>query len=154
MATTPNSTPTDLEFIGHIVRDKLGEQKWYQKIANTLTAIVGAIATILGAALSYGLNVPDGVMLTVVVFLSLCTALGVRGTRNGFSESQRKKLQQWQAEYIDARHTHDDTVEADQDDDSDDQEQTYVGQHRVITTAAQELTNRVDAYLADRRREQ
>ncbi|MGV0870012.1 hypothetical protein [Corynebacterium kalidii] len=149
MATTPRTTPTDLEFIGHIIRDKLDDQPWYKKIANTLTAVAGAIATILGAALSYGLDVPDGVMLGVVIFLSLCTALGVRGTRNGFSESQRRKLQQWQAEYIDARHTHDDTV------DTPDPEPEYVGQHRArdtVTDAARELTDWVDRFNAERRR--
>lgn len=110
MATTPNTTPTDLEFIGHIINDKMEEQPWSKKVANTITAIVGAVVSIAGIVLSMGLSLPDWAMLVVVVVTTLGTALGVRSTKNGFSDSQIAKLQAWQADYISARHTHDETV--------------------------------------------
>ncbi|MEJ6549829.1 hypothetical protein PQI66_09765 [Corynebacterium sp. USCH3] len=149
MATTPGTTPTDLEFIGHIIRDKFEEEPWYKKIANTLTAIIGAIATIAGGILSMGLDLPYWAVVTIVTITSLGTALGVRGTKNGFSESLRRKLTDAQAEYIDARHTHDDTV-----DEPESPEPEYVGQHRLrdtVNDAARDLTDWVDRFNADRR---
>lgn len=150
MATTPGTTPTDLEFIGHIVNDKLGEQKWYQKIANTLTALIGAIVTITGGLLSVGMDLPDWAMVTVVSIASLGTALGVRSTHNGFSESQRRKLDQWKAEYIDSRHVHDENA-------APAPEAEYSGRHRMretVTDAARDLSDSVEQYLAGRRRGQ
>lgn len=149
MATTPGTTPTDLEFIGHIINDKLGEQKWYQKVANTLTAVIGALVTVAGYILSLGLDLPDWALVTVVSITSFGTAVGVRATRNGFSESQRRKLDEMKAEYIDARHTHDDTVDS-----PEVSEPEYVGQHRLrdtVNDAARDLTDWVDRFNADRR---
>lgn len=110
MATTPQSTPTDLEFIGHIINDKLEAQPWGRKVANTVTALVGAVVTIAAGAMSMGINLPDWAMLTVICVTTLGTVLGVRETKNGFSDSQIEKLQQWQADYIDARHAHDEAA--------------------------------------------
>lgn len=106
MATTPNTTPTDLEFIGHIINDRLDAQPWGRKVANTLTAFVGAVVSIAAGAMSMGVDLPNWAMLTVIAITTLGTALGVRSTKNGFSDSQVEKLQQWQAEYIDDRHNH------------------------------------------------
>lgn len=107
MATTPNTAPTDLEFIGHIVNDKLEDQPWGKKVSNTITALVGAVVSIAAGAMSMGLSLPDWAMMAVIAVTTLGTALGVRTTKNGFSDSQIEKIRTWQADYIDARHTHD-----------------------------------------------
>ncbi|MGN0095028.1 MAG: hypothetical protein ACI38U_03090 [Corynebacterium sp.] len=149
MATTPGTTPTDLEFIGHIINDKLNEQPKGRTVANTISAVVGAIVSIAAVALSMPIDLPDWAYLIIVAVTTLGTALGVKQTHNGFSESQRRKLQEWQAEYIDARHTHDDTV-----DEQPDPEPEYVGQHRLrdtVNDAARDLTDWVDRFNADRR---
>lgn len=149
MATTPGTTPTDLEFIGHIINDKLNEQPKGRTVANTISAVVGAVVSIAAVALSMPIDLPDWAYLIIVAVTTLGTALGVKQTKNGFSESQRKKLQEWQAEYIDARHTHDDTV-----DEPEDLEPEYVGQHRLrdtVNDAARELNDWVDRFNADRR---
>lgn len=151
MATTPNSTPTDLEFIGHIINDKLNEQPKGRTVANTISAIIGAVVSIAAVALSMPIDLPDWAYLIIVAVTTLGTALGVKQTKNGFSESQKRKLADWQAEYIDARHTHDDTVDAP----DPAPEPEYVGQHRArdtVTDAARDLTDRVDRYIAERRR--
>lgn len=153
MATTPNSTPTDLEFIGHIINDKLSEQPKGRTVANTISAVIGAVVSIAAVALSMPIDLPDWAYLIIVAVTTLGTALGVKQTKNGFSESQKRKLADWQAEYIDARHTHED--QDDDTDDSDDQEPAYVGQHRLrdtVNDAARDLTDWVDRFNADRRR--
>lgn len=149
MAITPNTTPTDLEFIGHIVNDKLEEQPWGKKVANTLTALVGAVVSIAAGAMSMGLSLPDWAMMTVIAVTTLGTALGVRTTKNGFSDSQIEKIRTWQADYIDARHTHDEDATAATD--TGDQEQE--GRHRLpaLPLDASGLTAMVERFNAARR---
>lgn len=112
MATTTNTTPTDLEFIGHVINDKISEQPKGKKVANTLTALFGAVISIAATALTLPVSLPDWVYLVIIAVTTLGTALGVKTTKNGFSDSQVQKLRDWQAEYIDQRHIHDDTVDA------------------------------------------
>lgn len=148
MATTPNTTPTDLEFIGHIINDKISEQPKGKKVANTLTALFGAIISIAAAALALPIDLPDWAYLIIVAVTTLGTALGVKTTKNGFSDSQVQKLRDWQAEYIEQRHIHDDTVSAATDSDENDGQ----GQHRLDVTVdaskinAEDLTDMVERW--------
>lgn len=148
MATTPNTTPTDLEFIGHIINDKIGEQPKGKKVANTLTALFGAIISIAAAALALPIDLPDWAYLIIVAVTTLGTALGVKTTKNGFSDSQVQKLRDWQAEYIDQRHIHDDTVDAVTESDDDERG----GQHSLDVTVdaskvnAKALTDMVERW--------
>lgn len=102
MATRSN--PGELEFIGHVLNDKLPKEGPVRKIANTVTAVVGSLISIAAVALSLPIDIPDWGYLIIVAVTTLGTALGVRSTKNGFSESQRRKLRDWMAQYIDDNH--------------------------------------------------
>lgn len=147
MATTPSTTPTDLEFIGHIINDKISEQPKGKRVANTLTALFGALISIAAAALALPIDLPDWAYVIIVAVTTLGTALGVKTTKNGFSDSQVQKLRDWQAEYIDQRHIHNDTVDAVTESDGE-----RGGQHSLDTTVdaskvnAKDLTDMVERW--------
>lgn len=153
MAYSPDLPPNDLEFIGHIVRDKLQDQPWYKKMANTLSAATGALISIATMVVAVGVDLPDEALIGLVALTAGGTALGVRGTKNGFSESQRKKLTQWQAEYIDARHSHDEIVTPAPTTKVQGQDATrpsYQGRHRLPVDPAAELTDMVERFRTRR----
>lgn len=149
MAYSPDLPPNDLEFIGHIVRDKLDEQPWYKKTANTISAATGALVSVATMVVAVGIDLPDAALIGLVALTAGGTAMGVRGTKNGFSESQRRKLTQWQAEYIDARHSHDEIATPAPSTKVQGQEATpqpYQGRHRLPIDPAADLTRMVESY--------
>lgn len=95
----------DLEFLGTVLQQKIPEEEGpAKKIANTITALVGALISIAAAALTLPIDLPDWSYLAIIAVTTLGTALGVRTTKNGFSESQIRKLRRWQSEWIDQNH--------------------------------------------------
>lgn len=95
----------DLEFLGNVLQQKIPKEEGpAKKIANTITALVGALISIAAAALTLPIDLPDWSYLAIIAVTTLGTALGVRTTKNGFSDSQIKKLERWMAEYVDENH--------------------------------------------------
>lgn len=94
----------DLEFMGHVLNDKIPKEGPARKIANTIAAVVGSLVSIAAVALTLPIDIPDWGYLIIVAITTLGTALGVRSTKNGFSPSQVKKIETWMAQYIDENH--------------------------------------------------
>ena len=128
----------DLEFLGNVLQQKIPKEEGpAKKIANTITALVGALISIAAAALTLPIDLPDWSYLAIIAVTTLGTALGVRTTKNGFSDSQIKKLERWQSEWVDENHDLPADVEDATIEDSG-------GSHRVNGgTPAQEILDRV-----------
>lgn len=89
-----------LDVTGSYINRKFDEQTWYQENANTITTIVGFLATVLAwaAAQPFALDPRWEIGITLAGFV--LTVFGVKNTKNGFSKSQVEKINRAQAEYI------------------------------------------------------
>lgn len=92
-----------LDVTGAYINRKFNEQKWYQENANTITTVVGFLATVLAwaAAQPFALDPRWEVGITFAGFV--LTIFGVKKTRNGFSKSQIAKVGQAQADFVDSQ---------------------------------------------------
>lgn len=92
-----------LDVTGAYINRKFNEQKWYQENSNTVTTVVGFLATVLAwvAAQPFALDPRWEVGITLAGFV--LTIFGVKKTRNGFSKSQIAKVGRAQADFVDSQ---------------------------------------------------
>ena len=92
-----------LDVTGAYINRKFNEQKWYQENSNTVTTVVGFLATVLAwvATQPFALDPRWEIGITFAGFV--LTIFGVKKTRNGFSKSQIAKVGQAQADFVDSQ---------------------------------------------------
>lgn len=84
------------------INSRFAEQKWYQENANFITSAAGLVATILAWLVTQPIAEDPKVQMGILVAGFICTTLGVKVTRNGFSKSQVAKVNNVVAQNIDA----------------------------------------------------
>lgn len=78
-----------------ILREKLQEQTWFQRYANTVTAALGLIVGAAWFILQLGLDLPEQVTNVVLGLIALGTVVGVRLTPNGVTEKQVQEIEEY-----------------------------------------------------------
>lgn len=84
------------------INSRFAEQKWYQENANFITSAAGLVATILAWLVTQPIAEDPKVQMGILVAGFICTTLGVKVTKNGFSKSQVAKVNNVVAQNIDA----------------------------------------------------
>lgn len=84
------------------INSRFAEQKWYQENANFITSAAGLVATILAWLVTQPIAEDPKVQMGILVAGFICTTLGVKVTKNGFSKSQIAKVNNVVAQNIDA----------------------------------------------------
>ena len=84
------------------INSRFAEQKWYQENANFITSAAGLVATILAWLVTQPIAEDPKVQMCILVAGFICTTLGVKVTKNGFSKSQVAKVNNVVAQNIDA----------------------------------------------------
>lgn len=84
------------------INTRFAEQKWYQENANFITSAAGLVATILAWLVTQPIAEDPKVQMGILVAGFICTTLGVKVTKNGFSKSQIAKVNNAVAQTIDA----------------------------------------------------
>lgn len=84
------------------INSRFAEQKWYQENANFITSAAGLVATILAWLVTQPIAEDPKVQMGILVAGFICTTLGVKVTKNGFSKSQIAKVNNAVAQNIDA----------------------------------------------------
>lgn len=90
-----------LDPVGMYIQRKIQEQPWYKKYANTITAVVGFLVTIAAYLGSTPFGVYPAAQSFIVIAGFLATVFGISQTRNGFSNSQIKKINKAAASFVD-----------------------------------------------------
>lgn len=123
-----------LDVTGAYINRKFNEQAWYQENSNTVTTVVGFLATVLAwvAAQPFALDPRWEIGITFAGFI--LTIFGVKKTRNGFSKSQIAKVGRAQSDFVDSQPL---VVTAE-------------GRHRAPEDPADTLAYEVSAYNATR----
>lgn len=83
------------------INSRFAEQKWYQENSNFITSAAGFVATVLAWLVTQPIAENPKVQMGVLVAGFICTALGVRFTKNGFSKSQVRKVNDEIAHHVD-----------------------------------------------------
>lgn len=108
------------------INSRFAEQKWYQENSNFITSAAGFVATVLAWLVTQPIAENPKVQMGVLVAGFICTTLGVRVTRNGFSKSQVAKVNNVVSQHVD------DTdlipVDADEPDEEEDAAAALVAQ--------------------------
>lgn len=84
------------------INSRFAEQKWYQENANFITSAAGLVATVLAWLVTQPIAEDPKVQMGILVVGFICTTLGVKVTKNGFSKSQIAKVNNAVAQNIDA----------------------------------------------------
>lgn len=84
------------------INTRFAEQKWYQENANFITSAAGLVATVLAWLVTQPIAEDPKVQMGILVAGFICTTLGVKVTKNGFSKSQIAKVNNAVAQNIDA----------------------------------------------------
>ena len=84
------------------INSRFAEQKWYQENANFITSAAGLVATILAWLVTQPIAEDPKVQMGILVAGFICTTLGVKVTKNGFSKAQVAKVNNVVAQNIDA----------------------------------------------------
>ena len=84
------------------INSRFAEQKWYQENANFITSAAGLVATVLAWLVTQPIAEDPKVQMGILVAGFICTTLGVKVTKNGFSKSQVAKVNNVVAQNIDA----------------------------------------------------
>ena len=84
------------------INTRFAEQKWYQENANFITSAAGLVATILAWLVTQPIAEDPKVQMGILVAGFICTTLGVKVTKNGFSKSQIAKVNNAVAQNVDA----------------------------------------------------
>lgn len=99
MASYNSSAVTDVA--ASYINTRFAEQKWYQENANFITSIAGLIATILAWLVTQPIAEDPKVQMGILVAGFICTTLGVKVTKNGFSKSQVAKVNNVVSQHVD-----------------------------------------------------
>ncbi|UQV56372.1 hypothetical protein [Corynebacterium pseudodiphtheriticum] len=89
-----------VDLTGEYIHQRVVEQSWFQKNANTVATAGGFVATMLAWVVSQPFAADPRVQTGVLVVGFLLTVLGVKKTPNGWSESQLEKVQNHRAKVI------------------------------------------------------
>ncbi|MDK8478920.1 hypothetical protein QP927_08585 [Corynebacterium pseudodiphtheriticum] len=89
-----------VDLTGEYIHQRVVEQSWFQKNANTVATAGGFVATVLAWVVSQPFAADPRVQTAVLVVGFLLTVLGVKKTPNGWSESQLEKVQNHRAKVI------------------------------------------------------
>lgn len=74
--------------VGDRLRDELDQQPWWRRVANTVTAGVGAVVGLLWVLVSSGVDLPAPVTQWVPVVIAALTVVGIKLTPNGVTQRQ------------------------------------------------------------------
>lgn len=100
MATLNPGIKSDI--VASYINSRFAEQKWYQENANFITSAAGLVATILAWLVTQPIAEDPKVQMGILVAGFICTTLGVKVTKNGFSKSQVAKVNNVVAQNVDA----------------------------------------------------
>lgn len=89
-----------LDLTGAVIHQYVAEQSWFKKNANTVTTAAGFVATVVAWLASQPFAASPGWQMGILIVGFLATVLGVKTTKNGFSESQLDKINAAQAQFI------------------------------------------------------
>lgn len=81
--------------VTQILRDKLAEQPFYKKYANTVTSAVGLLVGAIWLLISTGVELPEDVTKGALIVIALLTTLGVYKTPNGVTEKQITEIEDY-----------------------------------------------------------
>lgn len=90
-----------IDTAGAYIRKKAMEQSWFKKNANTVTAVLGLLATLLTWLASQPFAASENWQKVILIAGFVLTILGVKKTPNGWSDSQIQKLADAEAHFID-----------------------------------------------------
>lgn len=97
--------------IRDLIEQVKAEEPATRRKANTVTAVIGTVATGIASAGAYaaqnGLDLPDWFVLVVAVAGMIATDLAISRTRNGMTDSTADRLELELARRIDLNHDHD-----------------------------------------------
>lgn len=98
------TTRTNNELVIRVVREaveqKVLEQKWYQRYANTVTATLTGLATFFYWLLTSGLELHPYVHAAGGLVMVLATVFGVNKTKNGMSPSSAEAVNEMVEETV------------------------------------------------------
>lgn len=89
-----------VDLTGEYIHQRVAEQSWFQKNANTVATSGGFVATVLAWAVSQPFAADPRVQTGVLVVGFLLTVLGVKKTPNGWSDSQLERVKNHRAKVI------------------------------------------------------
>lgn len=92
-ATGPQLPDLAQAAVARWVQQRLAEQPWYKRKANTITTLGGALSTVLGFVLTSAVGLPQWGTYTISSVLLVLTVLGVNNTKNGVTPQTGKDLQ-------------------------------------------------------------
>ena len=93
-----------IDWTGVWLHQQVQKQSWFRENANTVTAIVGLLTTLAAWAASSPLGADPRVQTAVLIVGFIGTVFGVKGTRNGWSASQIRKINEARADVVDELH--------------------------------------------------
>lgn len=99
MASYNSGVKTDIA--ASYINSRFAEQKWYQENANFITSAAGLVATVLAWLVTQPIAEDPKVQMGILVAGFICTTLGVKFTKNGFSKSQVAKVNNIVSHHVD-----------------------------------------------------
>lgn len=90
-----------IDTAGAYIRKKAMGQSWFKKNANTVTAVLGLLATLLTWLASQPFAASENWQQVILIAGFVLTTLGVKKTPNGWSDSQIQKLADAEAHLVD-----------------------------------------------------
>ena len=76
-----------------VLRDRLADQPWYQRSANTVTAIITLGVNVLWVLTSLGVDVDPTVVAGVAAAIQVLGVVGIRLTPNGVTQRQIRDVE-------------------------------------------------------------
>ena len=86
-------TNPNIDIFGNLLREKLAEQPWFKRYANTVTSAVGFLVALVWLLVSVGVDLPAEVTSGVLLLVSALTMVGVKFTPNGVTEKQVDEIE-------------------------------------------------------------
>ncbi|MDV8006736.1 hypothetical protein [Rhodococcus sp. IEGM 1318] len=86
-------TNPNIDILGNLLREKLAEQPWVKRYANTVTSAVGFLVALVWLLVSVGVDLPAEVTSGVLLLVSALTMVGVKFTPNGVTEKQVDEIE-------------------------------------------------------------
>ncbi|ORJ92613.1 hypothetical protein A6F55_23920 [Prescottella equi] len=86
------------QLIGDLLRPLLESQPWYRKFSNTATSLAGLVVSIVWTVIAVGIDLPNQIVVGVLVAIAALTTVGVKNTPNGVTERQIAEIERYAAE--------------------------------------------------------
>lgn len=90
-------------FLHALVASKLESQPWYKKYANTVVAVISGIINLVYWVSTLGFDLPHPVVVGIGAILAAGSMLGIKATKNGFTDSLKTGLLSEAEKYISPR---------------------------------------------------